>query len=343
MKKLFTFIILAIIMSACVDKEESKTKSIQNDSTYTSAKAETEITDSNSITLKYKFPEGKNFSYRLTTNTKSDQKLQSDTTMSSAMDQEVSYVFKLNVVGMDEDNISQIEVTTTSIKMNASINGQQVNYESGLILSSREKAQFAEYESMLNNPFKIRINKKGEVLEVYQIEKIMNEMLSAQGILDSLNADQKKRVYAEAAESAVKPLVQQLFKTLPEKQVGEGSMWQFDYPGTLATFQIVNTAQYTVENIYVEENDSLAKFNAALKAQISGEKSFTENDVDYTFSKPDISADGEIIFNITKGLVENSHTITKVALTTMASSKEENAQKIFKYETTINENKVELL
>ena len=345
MKKLILILYAAFFLIACGDDKNQNGEKLTTDSFVSADETKESIIDSNTVLLRYKFDKGKKFSYRLTTNTESNQKLQADTTINSGMDQEVSYVFDLNVINIDEDSIAEIEAVANSIKMEALINGQQVKYESGFILSSREQMQFAEYESMLNNPFRFRIDNRGEILEVFNIEEIVNKMLSVQGVLDSVSAEQKKSIYSEAAEGAFKPLVQQLFKVLPSEKVGEDSSWQFDYPGALATFQITNTARFTVKDFYEESDDSLALFDADLQASVSGEKSFTENDIDYTFSKPDISADGEIIFNISKGLIAKSNTTTRVTLTTMASSQNEQTgnKKIFKYETTINKNRVELL
>ncbi len=345
MKNLLLLLSALLILISCGNDKKPKQDNIKTDSMVSIIDTDNVVADSETVLLRYKFNKGKEFKYRLTTITESNQKLQADTTVNSGMDQQVSYVFNLKVLKSDEDSVAEIEAVISSIKMDATINGQEVKYESGFILSSREKAQFAEYESMLNNAFRFRINDRGEILQVFNIENIVDKMLSAQGVLDSVDAQQKKSIYAEASDGAIKPLVQQLFKILPQEKVGEGSSWKFDYPGALATFQITNTARFTVKDFYEEENDSLALFDADLQAAVSGAKSFTENNIDYTFSKPEISADGEIVFNISKGVIANSNTTTRVTLTTMASSKNEQAgnQKIFKYETTINKNRVELL
>ena len=65
------------------------------------------------------------------------------------------------------------------LQMVRSLNLKQVK-----IHDTAKIKQFAEFYSLYNNPFSIRFNKNGEVLEVYKADKISNKFLEIKGAAD---------------------------------------------------------------------------------------------------------------------------------------------------------------
>jgi len=315
MKNLLILIITSLLIISCGknDKPVEKKLSDKPDTTgvLNVSKDDAPPTD---VNLSYQLKKDNSYLYRLTSLSTTLQKVISDSTMTSSIKQSISYVFKMDVNEVESDNVMDIKINIQSVKLDATANGQKFKYESGTKLDSTERLRYIEYEAVLNNPFSIRLDSKGEILEVYRLEKIVNKFLSIQGVLDSVTAAQKKEFQTNIAETAIKPLLQQIFRILPAKNVGKDSVWTNQYGTRLSVFDVTNIAKYKLKDFAKLDDDRLAVIDAGLEIISKGNNKVSERGVNYDFKKPEATGSGTIYFDITKGCVVKAKTTSKLKM-----------------------------
>ena len=337
MKHLALFILLFIFLSGCGKTEKKQTAEEQNNA-IPATKNDT------TYALRYKFKKGEKFKYKIKSLTDNSQELQTDTLMQTHMTQDVEYILNFYVKNVDT-NASTIKVKIVKIKTKANVNGQELKYDSKYIYSTRERKQFLEYESMKNTPFVVKVDRIGKVLEVTDLKQIMKNVLEIQGIPDTLSKKSKKIMKDNLSNAAIIPLVQQIFKTLPEKRVGKDSTWQYTYKSTLATFQIDNLATYRISNIKNEKGIKTAEVNSTLTATWQGQSDVTEKGVHYNFAPPEISGSGNFSFDISNGFLKNSKSTSRVTMIVTVESKNAAGQlkKATRKDFSVTSNSIERL
>ena len=264
--------------------------------------------------INYSFEKGEQIDYKLNTKVTSSQTIESDTSFTSSSTQDVTYTFGLEILKVDDNNIADIEITVNKILASAEIDGDKVEYDSKYIYSSRERMVFADYESIKGKTFSVRITATGEVLEIYDVSEIVDELISIKSKGQKITSVQRKQFEESFKEQGLTPLVQQLFKTLTNEKVGVESQWSHKYPSTLGSFQIENIATFQVKEFYTANNDSLARLNAHLAVRWFGQNQVQEQGVNYTFSDPNISGFGTIDFNLTEGWVDKSESTVRMEM-----------------------------
>lgn len=268
-----------------------------------------------SVLLEYKLEKGKDYKYRLTTITKSTQTLIADTTLVQDVTQILIYLANLRPVDVDKNGVMEIQFTFSNIKLEADANGNHFFYESGVTKDSSEILKYADYEAMINNPFTIRVNKKGEMLELFRADRMLTKLLDLQGYSDSLTAVEKSELKTNLIEGVLKPLVFQIFRKLPTHKVAKDSTWEFTQPASrFMVYVMQNTNTYKFNALVKIGDDEIAHLTDGMKTKISGKNTFTEKGVIYKFNKPKTNANGEIFFNLTKGCVQKAKRYTKLSL-----------------------------
>lgn len=268
------------------------------------------------VSLNYELKKDQHLSYRVTAISSQNQSLVTDTTIRQNVKQTITYLIDMDVKDIENDKTMDIKLNVKSIKMDAEANGQKVSYESGLLKDQTERQKYVEYESLLNNPFSFRISPKGEILEVYRVDKIVDKFLELRGIKDSVTGDQKRQFQQSMSEGALKPLIQQIFRALPKNQITVDSTWQYSYPTRITVFDVENINKYKLQGFEKLNNDRLAIINASLEMKSKGKNKYTERGVDYDFKSPEAEGNGKIYFNMAKGCIQQSKTSSKVKLNT---------------------------
>lgn len=318
---LLIFALFMLLLSCSDEKKSTDKKTIKKSSEENIVKGEMK-------SLLYNYQKGQTFKYKLNTITSNSQTIKADTTITASMLQDANYVINFKVIDVDKNNIATISLTPVSIYVKSIINGQKAIYDSRIIYSNRERAMFADYEALKNKPFKVKVTNNGEVTEIFDVDKIINQIFVLQGIQDSVTAEQKKMFKQNYIFSGLAPIVEQLFRNVTKDKVGINSHWEQKYPSTFGAFNITNTATYKVLEFKKENEDSIAKISANLSISWTGSNTATEQGVTYTFSNPDVSGNGEIFYNLSKHLVEHSKTkIISVVELKMSSPETQNKVK----------------
>lgn len=314
MKKYFLIITLltTLIISACGEKKSDTPDSSQLDSTvyaYDSTEIKAQpVEDNSQFQLTYNFKQGDVTRYRLTTISDNSQTYKTDTSITMKLHQEIVYVFDFIPKETDNDGVTEADIKIVGIKLSADVNGEKHSFEAGKDIDSAKSVRFAEFISLWNNPFSVRFNKSGEVLEVFRADKIANKFFTLRNA-DSLDTQTKNMVREDMVNSVLKPLVLQVIRKLPEKQLAKDSTWSISQPPIpLMVFQINYTNKYKVTSLEKLDSDRLAVIDASMDYNVTGETRAEERGVVYNFKKPVTTGDGKIYFNIDKGRIQKSKT-----------------------------------
>lgn len=341
MKYLLVTLFAFLILAGCGEKK-SQDNAINDKNKFnidsSDIKTEPVANQNESFKLEYKFEKGKTYHYRLTTITNDIQSVKIDTTMQSDIKQTIIYLIDLTPVSTDRDGVTELNCIFKSVKLNALANGQEYNYQSDTNTDSVERSKYADYESMINSEIGLRVSGKGELIEVFRVDKILAKFLSIKGLTDSVSAQQKDQLRTNMVEGAIKPLLFQIFRTMPDHQLAKDSTWTFPQPPTqFMVYQIQNTNTYKIDGIEGYNGDKLAVIGGGIESKITGNDKASDRGIDYTFTKPHTSAGGKIYFNITEGCLQKAKTYTKIDINyTMEAKTPKGKQKGTRKEVVTN-------
>jgi len=339
---------LAILLVGCDSKKttEEITEEINLTQVDSSDLVTTEVEDEDEFFFfRYRFDEGESINYRLTVISESQQNIEADTSISQSFNQTVKYAINFQVIELDEDSVAELKCTIGAINLEADLNGEKVSYKSGSGLDSLNALKFAEYETLINNQFRLRINSLGEVADVYRVDKIFNKYLELRNMQDSLSAEQKEAVKNDMLNAVLKPLMGQIFRVMPAKQMGKDSSWTYTKAAVpMMVFLVEYNNLYKVDNLELLDGEKLAVINGTMNTNISGDPNYSEQGISYVFEKPVSTAGGKVYFNLDKGLVQKSKTETRLETAyTMEMPTPQGLMKGSTKELIINKNILELL
>ena len=348
MKKLLVLALLMLpLFVGCKKSEEPKKEGKTFSTTFDSSDIKTiPITDGSfsSVDLKYSLKKGSEYNYRLTSITNDDQSIVADTSVSQIIKQTLTYLLKLSIKDVDKDGVMEIDFTFTSVKLAASGNGKTFSYQSGGKLSADEKLRYADYEAIINNPFTARVGAKGDILEFFRTDRIANKILELKGLKDSVSLEEKKMLQQQISEGALRPLLSQVFRKLPDNQVKKDSSWSLtNPPAQLPFFEMTNTIKFRITSFEKYNDNNLAVIDAGLSSQYRISERAKQAKV--TVKSPSYTGEGKIYFNLSKGLVEKSKTnlYLTIEMSMNAPSRTGGMQKVTQKQFTKTTNILELL
>lgn len=341
-KILLTILLTTLLIASCGKKEEKKSEAKKEKI----SQAQTTKKETGPLfKLKYKFRKGDKFSYRLKTISHNVEEIIADTSLKNDITQTATYKMDFKVKNVSEDGLAELEVRMNKITAETNYNGQTVKYDSKFIYSTRERAQYMDYEAVKKVPFRIYVNPIGQVVKVDKIKKIMKNIIEIQQVPDTLSAKTKEQMKFNIANGTLMPLTQQVFKVVSENVVGEDSTWQLKYTTPLAVFKVENTALFKVSDINISDSDTLVNIASSLAISWTGQNQITEKGVNYNFSEPKLTGNGKVVFDQSKGLVKRSESVVNLEMAMLAKGFDAKNQKMqtTKKDLSNNTNIVELL
>lgn len=347
MKYFISVLAISFFITGCGKSPKKTSMKVSNKLQFDSSAMKTSPVNNpdQKFILKYDFQKGKTYHYRLTTIAHDNKTIHADTTMLQNVEQQITYLIDFNLTGVDKNNIMELSCNISAIKLNASANGKHFRYVSNTPLDSIDKIRYADYESLINNPFALRVSPKGEIREIFHVDKIVSKFLSIRGIADSATSDQKDAIRYQMINGALKPLLRQIFRQMPDGFVAKDSAWtNAQPPSRILIYKLQSINDYKVQNLVQWHNDKIAVLEAGLITKITGNDTYNRRGVSYKFEKPKTSANGIVYFNISKGLIQKSktHSTVKTAFSmkmSIPNGKRSGNQK----EIMTNTNIVELL
>lgn len=279
--------------------------------------------------LRFKLAKGTTYNFRLTAISKDDQTISSkDTTLNQTINQTMIYNVGLNVTDIDADSTMEIKAEISSIKVDGNAGEQQLHYQSGVTKDTAEIDKFAQYESLVKNPFSVRVSKYGELLDIFRADGIVNKLLKIRGYSDSLKTEEKASLKNDITEGVLKPLLSQIFRKLPENKVAKDSSWNLvQPPSQMMVFQVQNTSVFKITGTKKLGDEIIADIDAGLKTKISGNNKVSQQGVNYEFQNPKTSGGGIIYFNVSRGLIQKTKISTSIVIAFNMESKGEKGNK----------------
>jgi len=348
MKKLaLPLLIILSLYLGCSKKEEPQKAETKFSTAFDSTEIKTvPITDGSlsSVNLKYTLGKGSEYNYRLTSITNDEQSITADTTIEQKVYQALTYLLKVVVKDIDKDGVMEIEFTFTNVKLDAKGNGKTITYQSGQALTGEDKTNFADYEALLNNSFTGRVTSKGDIIEFFRTDRIANRLLELKGLKDSVSLEEKKLLQQQIADGALRPLLSQIFRKLPDGTVKKDSSWSQTNPlAKLPFFDMTNTLHFTILSYDKFNNDNLAVIDAGLTSTYKISERAKQAKVQV--NSPSYKGEGKIYFNLSKGLVQKSKTnlYLNLEMSMMAPSRKGGMQKVTQRQSTKTTNILELL
>ena len=233
MKFLLSMVLTALFLFGCGENNKEDKKTTGEDLyKIDSTEIKTKPVDNpnQNFLIRYKMEPNKEYKYKIATISENKQTIKLDTTISQDVSQNMIYLLSLKPNAIDKDSIYEIVCNISSIKLDATANDQKHSYQSGVTKDSVQLLQFANYDALVNNPFNLRVDVKGNILEIYKIDKIISRYLELQNLQDSASTEDRNVLREQISEGALKPLLSQIFRKLPDKTVAKDSSWTVSQP-----------------------------------------------------------------------------------------------------------------
>jgi len=341
--KIKVLLLLLVFVASCSNDEKKSSDNLDIPKKVNENLVSVPKTDS--FLLRYKFKKNQKLKYKITTVSESNQQIETDSVISTVTKQNVEYLLSLIVRDNDSKNNWIIDFTMNSIKSEGTINGENISYESKYIYSTQERMIFAQYEALKNKTFSLKVSERGEVLEIFNMKEITNELIDIQQQSDKITIEQKKLLVQNFKDAAIRPLSEQLFRKFPTEAIGVNSNWDDRYYTKFAMFDIENIASFQIKNMEQIDEDSLVTVSAGLSINWTGSHEATDQGVKYYFYDPIVSGNGLITFNKTNGVIARSETSTSMQIVIDMEGFDA-TQKLVKgkrTDHTVNKNLVELI
>ncbi len=350
-KLVFIIVLLVLLTVACDKKPEQEEKSSEelgatfDSTTLQTTELEEDEANDQTFLMNYKFNPGETVNYRMTVFSYNEQHMEADTIIDSSFEQTLIYLINFKTISIDEDEIIELQCTINSVNLKASGMGKEITYQSSTKNDSVDQQQFAEHESFVKNPFNLRVNKYGELIEIYKTDKILNTYLTLRGLQDSVKTEDKTLLKQDLSERVIKPLIAQIIREVPKHKVAKDSTWTYQKQSIpILTFNVNYKNIYKIGKLEMFEDQKVAVIDGTVETKITGESTYSEGSVNYQFQKPISSAIGKIYFNIDRGLIQKSRTETRMETSfTVEMPTPQGIQKGNTKEIVTNVNVLELL
>jgi len=348
MKKYLYILILSALFISCGDKKEPVTEKPKEYSlTADTSDLKTTPFDDKSlkdIQLQYRLKKGDKNVYRLTSINQEEAIISAGQTMSQKILEKRGYIITTEIKDVEPDNTLEVAFTFESVSVDADVDGQKLNYQSGKKIDSLDRKKFSEFEALYQNNFSARISPNGDVVELFKIDKIISKMISLTGLKDSVNVEQKKMVQEQIEMTVLRPIVSQIFRKLSTDKVSLNSEWSFPQPTVdLQLFTLDNTYLFKLLSFEKLNDDVIAVMDAGLKTKVNINPEAKKNKIDV--KQPKYSADGKVYFNATKNLIQKSITQIRFDIEVTAPMQTQTGQVILgsRIQKKLNKNITELL
>ncbi len=161
----------------------------------------------------------------------------------------------------------------------------------------------------MNEDFFARVSPKGEISEIYGLEKVYENMFRLLG--DTLTSSQKESLRSGFGKEAIQAVLQQQFQVFPDSPVYVDSSWTRSYETQIMIFPVKNALEYKLTELKEENNQNILKITARLTAEFT-EKNIKEDNISYKIEDSKTEGTGNIEYNLSRGCVINKQTSTNI-------------------------------
>lgn len=218
--------------------------------------------------------------------------------------QDIEYYYSLNASEINSDGVITYKVKYDSIKVYYSENNPdnpfEFRYNSNIKDSIYKMQDFATYNAIIGNEFKIRVSPLSEVKEVIEMDKIESVIEKEFG--DTLKTTEKNQIM-DALKNQMKEVIQSQFQKFKDKELSKDSTWTFTEESTIGNFPVQNIMTYKITDI--QQQDKITKVTISSNLDFKVLENVLK-DMQATMSLEDENGTGSgtIIFNVSSGIVE---------------------------------------
>lgn len=288
------------LFAMCGKKEESNQKqetALKSDSAAVRPVPALEV---GAIKLRLGCRKGDRLVYRLITQAEQTRSMGTQTQTTAIR---TAYVFTHEVMDVDKEQRITLKVRCDSVRVDANSPMGTVTYDSndaGDSLKARQQP-FTELGALANSEFYSKITPRGDILQVYEVDEIIDKLLGPHR--NEVDPKTRQMIRDGFADSMLPNLLRQWMQFLPENPVEIDSSWSKVTNEKMETLDVKSTATYTLKKIEESGGKRTAFIDAKLRATFAGKRSFEQQGVRYEIGNPQVSGSGSSSFDLERGCV----------------------------------------
>lgn len=314
-KRFLPVVIIIFILSGLITLQSCGKKEGEGKDTSKTSAGTSDLIKGDRITLKMVPKKGEIFRYTMVAKTGQKENSAMTDKKDVTQDQTIFYNYSQEVNDVS-DGVITYKVKFDSIRVVTGITMKDstmgVTYNSNVKDSMYSKPDFIQYNSIIGENFFIRVTSKGEINDVYGLEKVYEKMFKAFG--DTLKEADKQQVKESFGNDAIKSVLQQQFQIFPENEVVKDSAWTRSYDTQLLVFPGRNSLSYKITDVKTENGETILTIDADLSTSLLKDE-VKDKQATYKVENSSFNGKGTILFNLTKGCVVKKETTTKIDLT----------------------------
>jgi hypothetical protein len=320
-------ILMTVFAAGCGNKKDDKIKTSTDTS---STKMQVPITKDpvsgkDKVLFKYIVNKGDKFSYKMEASTSNTENSPATGGKDVQQDNTINYYYTKEVTDVDGNGIITYKVKFDSISIRAQMDTLAVIYNSNVNDSVKLNPNFIQYNSVINEPFFMRVGSDGDITDVYGMEKIYENIFKALG--DTLKEADKNSIKESFGKDAIKEILQQEYQIFPKQEVIQDSNWVKVFNTQVAVFEVVNNAKYIFKGIEDKNGQKIANIEAQLSVEFKS-KEAKEKGMKMTIENAETSGSGQIAFNLNRGCIVSKTTNTKLKVDLKLSAQGQSAKSV---------------
>lgn len=141
--------------------------------------------------------------------------------------QNIEMSLGMNIKDVDKDKNITIDYQYDSMKMSSESNGEKIEYDSTKPDTSNPLN--STYQTIIGKSFTVKINNKGELLEVTGVSELINSMVAKASGTAAEKQALKDTLSESFGDEAVKSMMKQSMNFYPQNVVKKGDTWEKKY------------------------------------------------------------------------------------------------------------------
>lgn len=167
---------------------------------------------------------------------------------------------------------------------------------------------FLTYFVLVNEPFSIRVNRYGEILEAFGLYNIHKNLFAV--YKDTLNDSEKESLRGSISSEELSTILQQEYIFFPAGSIDENGSWTRKVKAEIVYWEAESTVKYKL----TDTSGEFYYFNGDLKTKILG-KEYTEgSDIKILVDDFSGSGSGKIIFERNRNCIKQKDSVVKVMI-----------------------------
>jgi len=207
-------------------------------------------------------------------------------------------------------------------------------YNSNVKDSIHSMPDFIQYNALIGEEFKLRVSPLGEIYDVYELEKIHDNIFKALG--DTLSPQDKATIKESMGAEALKSIIQNQFQKFRGGDVYKDSSWTFSVETSLLVFPIKNILNYKIKDLQVNNGEVIANIEANLGIDFISKEQKDKSGLNVKINDSKTGGTGTIVFNLSRGCIIKKETNTNIMLDMKLSAKGQSANSVQNLTTSLN-------